>query len=149
MSGADVDLGQRRRGSRSGVGWRAGRGELGQRGTGVRAECGKERSWRGERMGGVRNGPCWAQRGRGKGGGVGLAREKEGGPLGWVGLLASGPGEGRELGQEGRGWAGQQALGWVWISSFLFLFYFLFLKLTNMFGFKFKFGFIWVKFELS
>jgi len=43
-----------------------------------------------------------------------------------VGLLASGPGEGRELGQEGRGWAGQQALGWVWTSSFLFLFLLLF-----------------------
>ena len=48
MSGADVDLGQRRRGSRSGVGWRAGRGELGQRGTGVRAELGCGRWAEGE-----------------------------------------------------------------------------------------------------
>ena len=43
-----------------------------------------------------------------------------------VGLLTSGAGERRELGQEGRGWAGQQALGWVWTSSFLFQFLLLF-----------------------
>ena len=42
------------------------------------------------------------------------------------GPLASGLGEGRELGQEGRGWAGQRALGWFWVSSFLFLFLLLF-----------------------
>ena len=70
MSGADVGLGQRRRGSCSGVGWHAGRGKLGQRGTGVRAELGCGRWAEGESgLGCSRAGPgregSWARRGEG------------------------------------------------------------------------------------
>ena len=48
-----------------------------------------------------------------------------------VGILASGLGEGRELGQEGRGWAGQRAFGVVLGFFFPISISSLFLSISN------------------